>query len=139
MKKVEYSLYEEGDHVMVTSGYNKGKVGIVVSHRDAMSNIIYKLAGKEYDEDSSADDWDDDDGYYGDFEDSPVKYLKFITKTQYDTTVKKQKIIEIPGLPVGVKFYGSNLIIGDNVITPTNAKKLADFITDNTKLKKRKK
>lgn len=138
MKKVQMELYEKGDHVMVTHGYNKGKVGTVVRHPSATSSVIYKLAGSTYDDDE--DDWDeDDDGYYGDYEDSLPKYLKYITKVEYETTLKKLKVLTVPGLPVGVRFQGTNLIIGDNVITPANAKLLSEFINEHTKTKGKKK
>jgi hypothetical protein len=140
MKKVQMEQYEPGDHVMVTNGYHKGKVGIVVSHKTPTASVEYKLAGVTYDEDSDDDDyWDDDDDYYGDYESSPIKFLKHISKQEYETTLKKLKILTVPGLPVSVKFYGKNLIIGDNVITPVNAKKLVEFINTHTKTKGKKK
>ena len=137
MKKVQMVQYDKGDHIMVTHGYNKGKVGTVVRHPSATSTVIYELAGHTYN-DADEDDYDyDDDDYYGDYEDSPSKYLKYITKTEYETALKELKVLTVPGLPVGVRFQGSNLIIGDNVITSTNAKKIAEFINDNTKGKKK--
>jgi hypothetical protein len=139
MKKVQMELFEKGDHIMVTHGYNKGKVGTVVRHPSATSTVIYELAGSTYD-DADEDDYDyDDDDYYGDYEDSPAKYLKYITKAEYEATLKKLKVLTVPGLPVGVRFQGTNLIIGDNVITPVNAKKLVDFINEHTKTKGKKK
>jgi hypothetical protein len=139
MKKVQMELYEKGDHIMVTHGYNKGKVGTVVRHPSATANVIYELAGSTYD-DADEDDYDDyDDDYYGDYEDSPAKFLKYITKAEYEATLKKLKILTVPGLPVGVRFQGTNLIIGDNVITTVNAKKIAEFINEHTKTKGKKK
>ncbi len=138
MKKIQVELYEPGDHIMVTNGYNKGKVGTVRSHLSTSHSVVYEIAGHSYDDDAD-DDWYEDDGdtdYSGDYEDSPSKYLKYITKEEYEATLKKLKILTVPGFPVSVKFYGKNLIIGDNVITPTNAKKLAEFIATNTKGKK---
>lgn len=131
--------FEKGDHIMVTHGYNKGRVGTVVRHPSATSTVIYELAGNTYD-DADEDDYDsDDDDYYGEYEDSPIKYLKHISKSEYEATLKKLKVLTVPGLPVGVRFQGTNLIIGDNVITPTNAKQLADFINEHTKTKGKKK
>lgn len=139
MKKVQMELYEPGDHVMVTHGYNKGKVGTVVRHPSATSTVIYELAGNTYDG-ADEDDYDyDDDDYYGDYEDSPAKYLKYITKAEYEAMLKKLKVLTVPGLPVGVRFQGTNLIIGDNVITSVNAKKISDFIIEHTKTKGKKK
>lgn len=139
MKKVEMIQFEKGDHIMVTHGYNKGRVGTVVRHPSATSTVIYELAGNTYD-DADEDDYDsDDDDYYGEYEDSPIKYLKHISKSEYEATLKKLKVLTVPGLPVGVRFQGTNLIIGDNVITPTNAKQLADFINEHTKTKGKKK
>lgn len=133
MKKVEMYQYEKGDHVMVTHGYNKGKVGTVIRHPAATANVIYELAGHTYGEDSDDDDWDyDDDDYYGEYEDSQPKFLKYITKKEYEDALKNLKVMIVPGLPVGVRFQGTNLVIGDNVITATNAKALAEFITKNT-------
>lgn len=136
MKKVTMIQYEKGDYLRVKTGYNNGKVGIVTSHPSPTHRVAYMLAGVTYD-DADEDSWDEDDGdYYGDYEDSPTSYVEPITKAQYDDAVKKQKVLVVPGLPVGVRFQGKNLIIGDNVVTPTNAKKLAEFITKNTKGKK---
>lgn len=131
MKKVQMVQYEPGDHIMVTHGYNKGKVGTVVRHPSATATVIYELAGHTY------DDADEDD-YYGDYEDSPTKFVKYITKAEYEEALKKLKVLTVPGLPVGVRFQGTNLIIGDNVITSTNAKKIAEFITKNTTTPKKK-
>ncbi len=139
MKKIQMELYEKGDFVMVTTGYNKGKVGVVMNHPSITSNVIYALAGHTYAEDADEDDYDEyDDDYYGDYEDSPAKFLKHITKTEYEATIKKLKVLTVPGLPVGVRFQNNNLIIGDNVITKGNAKKIAEFIEENTKTKKKK-
>lgn len=139
MKKVQMELYEPGDHVMVTNGYNKGKVGTVMRHPSATSVVIYALAGSTY-EDASADDYDADDNYYdGDYEDSAVRFLKHISKEEYEATVKKLKVLTVPGLPVGIRFHGANLIIGHNVITPANAKKIAEFINTHTKTKRKRK
>lgn len=133
MKKLTVELFEKGDYVLVTAGYNKGKAGVVVSHRRFDEDVEYRIAGKTYEDD---EDYDDDDI---DSESSPTKFLKLITKTQYDTIIKKMKVISVPGLPVGVYFRGTDLVIGHNVITPTNAKMLADFILQNTKTKGKKK
>lgn len=138
MKKVTQDLYEKGDHVIVTAGYNKGKIGIVENHRSPSSDVIYKLAGKEYDDEDEDYDEEDDD-YYGEYETSPTKFLKFITKTEYEKTLKDLKIIIVPGLPVSIQYRNKNFIIGDNVVTPANAKKLADFITEHSKTTKKKK
>ena len=142
MKKVSLDLFEKGDNILVTAGYNKGKVGTVIAHPSPTHNVVYELAGHTYeDAESDPDDYydEDDNDYYGDYEDSPVKYLKYITKAEYEATVKKLKVLTVPGLPVGVRFQHNNLIIGDNVITPVNAKKLAEFINEHTKSKGKKK
>lgn len=136
MKTIQLQLYEPGDHVLVTSGYNKGKVGTVISHPKATANVVYALAGVEYDTEDEDDDWYDEDyneDYFGEYEDSQVRYLKHITKTEYETTLKKLKILTVPGLPVSIRIHGTNLIIGGNVVTAANAKKIAEFITENTK------
>lgn len=139
MKTVQLALYEKGDHIMVTSGYNRGKVGTVLSHPKADGVVIYELAGVTY-RNADEDDYDsDDDDYYGDYESSSTRFVKYITKQEYEKIVKKLKVLEVPGLPVGVRFQGANLIIGDNVITPAHAKQLAEFITQNTKTKGKKK
>lgn len=132
-------LFEPGDHIIVTTGYNKGKVGTVIRHPNVTANIIYELAGRNYDN-ADPDDFDEDDNdYYGDYEDSPARFLKYITKAEYEATLKELKILEVPGLPVSVRFYGKNLIIGDNVITPANAKKISEFIESNIPKTKGKK
>lgn len=132
-------LFEQGDHILVTTGYNKGKVGTVIRHPNATANIIYELAGRNY-HNADADDYDEDhNDYYGEYEDSPARFLKYISKTEYEETLNKLKILEVPGLPVSVRFYGKNLIIGDNVITPANAKKIAEFIESNIPKTKGKK
>lgn len=139
MKKVSMDLFEKGDHVMVTHGYNKGKVGTVLSHPSATSNVVYELAGTTYDENAEVGRFDWDGDYTGDYEDSPPRFLKYLTKQEYEKTLKKLKVLTVPGLPVGIRFQGTNLIIGDNVITPSNAKLLSEFINKHTKTKRKKK
>lgn len=140
MKKISLDLYEAGDHVMVTSGYNKNRIGIVLKHPNPSSEVSYKIAGKEYNEDNEDDDWDyDDDGSYsGDFDSSPSKFLKFISKKEYEDSMKSQKILMVPGLPVAISFKNNNFIIGDNVVTPTNALKISEFILQNKPKTKKK-
>lgn len=138
MKKVTLELFEAGDHLMVTSGYNKGKVGVVTNHSNATSHVYYRLAGKDYDEDNDNDDWDDDEDYYGEDDHSDSKYLKFITKKEYEDTLIKLKILHVPGLPVAILYRNNSFIIGDNVVTPANAEKIAEFITANKPKAKKK-
>lgn len=136
MKKVTIEQYEKGDCVKIISGYNRGKIGIVQSHRLKADRVSVAIAGHTYDDDAD-DYWDDDEDYMGDYTLLNSNSVKYITKQEYDRTLKSLKVINIPGLPVGVRFQGTNLIIGDNVITPANAKQLAEFINEHTKGKKK--
>lgn len=133
MKKVQTILYEKGDYVRVTSGYNKGKIGTVISHPTVEDVVTYALAGVEYDT-GNDDDWDSED-----YEESRPKFLEYITKAQYDKTLKDLKMLNIPGLPVTIQFKGKTLLLGYNVITEANAKKIAEFITEHTKTIAKKK
>jgi ribosomal protein S4E len=135
MKKMQVELYEPGDHVMVTAGYNRGKVGTVIRHPSVTSQVIYILAGVEYDEDD--DDYDGDD-YHGGYESTLPKFLKYITKAEYEQTIKEQKILLVPGLPVSIQYRRNQFLIGDNVVTPTNAKKIAEFINEHSKTKRKR-
>jgi ribosomal protein S4E len=123
MKKVQSILFEKGDHVKVTSGYNKGKVGTVVRHASVEDSVEYQLFGKEYD---TGDDWDDES------EESKSKFLEYITKAEYDKTLVDLKMLSVPGLAVSIQFKGKTLLIGDNVITEANAKKISEFINKHT-------
>lgn len=140
MKKIQVELYEPGDHIMVLTGYNKGKVGTVVKHPNASSDVAYRLVGKQYDEEDEDDDydWDEDDGSYsGEYDSSAPKYIRYITKKVYEETIRELKILQVAGLPVSIQYRNNSFIIGDNVVTAANAKKLATFITQNTKTTKK--
>jgi len=133
MKKITVELYEPGDHVLVLAGYNKGKVGTVLSHKGSTYPVVYRLAGVEYrNDDDDDDDWDDEE-YEGDYESSMSKFIKFVTVKEYEQIMKDLKILLVPGLPVSIQFRNKNFLIGDNVITPSNAKKIAAFINELTK------
>lgn len=125
MKKVQTILYEKGDYIRVLTGYSKGRVGTVVSHRAVENNVEYMITGKGYD--------NADDGYNDDYELSQSKHLEYLTKAEYDKILLDLKILNVPGLPVSIQYKGKSLIIGDNVITAANAKKIAEFINKHTK------
>jgi len=135
MKSMQIQLYEKGDYVQVTNGFNKGRVGIVYSNQLYDKNVIYRFIDKDYVQDD--DDWEDEDDYNS--ESSPAKFLRFLTQAEYKKALVDSKILLVEGLPVSIQFKAKNLLIGDNVITPANAKKIADFILDNTKVAKKRK
>lgn len=127
MKVVERMIYDRGDLVMITQGYNKGKVGTVIKHHILNNEVDIAL-------DVVGDLTEDD-------EDNGIHFietsLKFINKKEYEAALKANNIIRVEGLPVNIQFKNKSFIIGDNVVTPANAKKLADFILEHNKPKKK--
>lgn len=128
MKVVQAQLFERGDHVQVIAGYNKGRVGQVIRHENYGEEVFYKILDKDYDD----DDMDDE------YEESPAKYLKFLSNSDYAAYLKKNNILIVEGLPVNIQYKNKSFIIGDNVVTSAEAKKLADFINQYTKPAKKK-
>lgn len=139
MKKVERVIYERGDHVEVTKGYNKGMVGVVHSHDTEDGDVQVVLANQAIKPKVRTSFWDDDD----EMEDASNRFdegqIKYIAKEEYDAGVKKNNLIRIDGLNEPVQYKGGRFTIGDNPITTANAKKLAEFINKHAKTKAKKK
>lgn len=129
MKVVERNVYERGDFVEITMGYKKGMVGTVIRH-DLSDNEVEVAT---VDSSESDNDWEDDGDYF------PEKFLKILNKKEYEDGIKRNKILRVAGLPVAIQFKRSNFLIGDNVVTPANAKKIAEFINSNMPKTKGKK
>lgn len=134
MKKVERVIYERGDHIEVTRGYNKGMVGVVTSHDVSEGEVQVLLANQAIKTKRSY--WDDDEDNSMDFSESSIKY---ITEKEYQDGVTKNNLIRIDGLNEPIQYKGGRFTIGDNPITTANAKKLAAFITKHAKTKAKKK
>lgn len=135
MKIVERQVYEKGDLVEIVSGYRKGMVGTVVRHDLEDDEVEVVTADSNGGGRNLRWDDDEDDRSYG----FSARSLKYIDKKAYDAAIKKNKLLRVDGLPVALQFKGKSLIIGDNVVTLANAKKIADFINTNTKTKPKKK
>jgi len=138
MKKVERVVYDRGDHIEVTKGYNKGMVGIVVRH-DLDDQEVYITLANQAIQPKRRYSWDDDDEEEDTSDCFTENSIKFITKTDYEVGIKRNNLIRIDGLVEPIQFKGGNFIIGGNPITKANAKKLSEFITKHAKTKAKKK
>lgn len=133
MKIVERQVFEKGDLVEITAGYKKGMVGTVVRHDLEDAEVSVSLADSSTQINRNRWDYDEDD----ESNEFNEKHVKYINKKAYDDAIKKHKLLRVNGLPVALQFKGKSMIIGDNVITHAEAKKIADFINKNTKTRKK--
>lgn len=137
MKKIERIIYERGDHVEVTKGYNKGMVGVVYTHDTDDAEVQVVLANQVIEPKTRSAFWDNDnmdDNSYT-FNDT---HLKYISNEEYDAGIKKNNLIRIDGINEPIQYKGGRFTIGDNPITTANAKKLAEFINKHAKTRKKK-
>jgi hypothetical protein len=74
MKHVTGILFEEGDHVLITTGYHKGKLAMVTDHSDPQDDVGYELV----------------DG--SDADCSLPEYLKYLTPEEASALMDKMKI-----------------------------------------------
>lgn len=135
MKIVQRTVYERGDHVEITRGYNKGMVGVVVSHDQDDRELNVLLASQAIKPRRPLYFSEDDNDNSMSFQEGAVKY---ITPDEYEAGVKANNLLRIEGLSEPIQYKKGRFTIGDNPITTASAKKLADFINKHAKTKAKK-
>ena len=125
MKKVEGFLFEEGDHVLITHGHNKGMVGVVNYHDSLDDDVCYFIPELGDDEENY--------GWGADYS-SPSKYLKYLTKAEAEKHNKTRPFLRVGTLDETIRIDGKFLKVGCQSISFADSNKIADFIKEHCKV-----